>query len=151
MATADRNDPYRSYFFSVEIEGLLIGGFSEVSGLNVKREMVEYRNGNAKTSFTSKLMGRDTFDNITLKRGYVRDNTLWAWYASQSAGNPDRKNLTITLNDEARNAVISWGVEGAWIVSLMGPSFNAMGNDVAMESVELAVENVTMQLEGAAV
>jgi len=148
MAIGDRDDPYRTFYFDVYVEGLLLGGFSEVSNIAQKQEIVEYRAGNAKTSFSAKLTGRSSFDNVTLKRGYVKDDRLWRWSENLKNGVPDRRNVTITLKDEARNAVMSWGLEGTWVVSIMGPGFNAMGNDVAIESVELAVENVTMQLEG---
>jgi phage tail-like protein len=150
MATDTRVDPLRSYQFDVVIEGAQVGGFSEVTGLSAKRQMVEYRNGNDVESHSRKLTGRDSFDNVTLKRGYTRDDTFWKWFASLSVGNDDRRNVTVTLRDEMRRPVLSWVLEGAWILSLMGPGMNAGGNEVAVESLELCVEKITMELEGAA-
>jgi phage tail-like protein len=150
METGTRKDPYRSYQFAVEIDGMTVAGFSEASGLAAKREIVEYRNGNDVPSHARKLTGRDSYDNITLKRGFTNDATLWRWFASLSAGADDRRTVTITLHNEARSPVLSWMAENAWIVSLMGPGFNALGNEVAIESLELAVEMITIEVEQAA-
>lgn len=150
METDKRTDPLRSYNYLVQIDGMTVAGFSEATNLNAKREIVEYRNGNDVESHARKLTGRNSYDNVTLKRGYARDDAFWRWFASLSAGNDDRRNITITLQDEARRPVLSWVCEGAWIVSVMGPGFNATENAVAYESIEFAVEKVTMELEGTA-
>jgi phage tail-like protein len=150
MSIDNRDDPLRSYHFSVEIDGTQAAGFSEATGLNAKRDIVEYRNGNDVESHVRKLTGRDSYDNVTLKRGYTRDNTFWRWFAALSAGQNDRRTITVTLHDEARRPVLSWTLEGAWIVSLMGPGFNATDNAIAVEQIEFAVEKVTMAQEGAA-
>ena len=149
MATADRFDPYRTYHFDVVVEGMLVGGFSEVTGISARREMVEYRNGNAVTSFASKLPCRDAVDDVTLRRGYTLDNKLWAWHGALSAGSPDRRNVAITLKDEARKPVLTWELEAAWILSLMGPSFNALANEVGIEEMKLACEAIHLVVEGA--
>ncbi|APX11987.1 phage tail protein [Tateyamaria omphalii] len=149
MTTDKRIDPLRAFNFLVAVDSTPAAGFSEVSGLGVKREMVAYRNGNDVENHDRKLTGRDSYDNITLKRGYTTDDLMWRWFASLSAGNDDRRNVTITLLDEARSPVMSWLAEGAWILNLMGPSFNATGNDVAIESIELVIEKLTVEVEAA--
>jgi phage tail-like protein len=93
-----------------------------------------------------KLVGLRKYSNITLKRGYTKDDSLWQWYTNILNGNPDRRNVTITLMDEARAAVIRWHAENVWINKIEGPSFKASGNDVAIESVELVHEGLTMEL-----
>ena len=144
MTTDKRFDPHRAFNFLVAIDNTPAAGFSEVSGLGVKREMVAYRNGNDVESHDRKLTGRRSYDNITLKRGYTIDAAMWRWYAG---GENDRRNVTITLLDEARSPVMSWLAEGAWILNLMGPTFNATGNDVAIESIELVLEKLTVEVE----
>ncbi|MGI9393092.1 MAG: phage tail protein [Boseongicola sp.] len=147
MEADKRNDPYRTHHYEVLIDGMIAGGFSEVSSPNMRREIVEYRNGNDPESHSRKLTGRDSFENITLKRGFTHNAAFMQWFANLSMGADDRRNITITLRDEARRPVLTWVCEGAWIVSLMGPGFNAAGNEVAIESIEFAVESVKMELE----
>lgn len=150
MTTDTRIDPFRAFNFLVAIDSTVVGGFSEVSGLSAKREIVEYRNGNDVVSHARKLTGRDSYDNVSLKRGYTRDATFWEWFASLSSGNDDRRNMTITLLNEAREPQISWLCEGAWITSLMGPTMSGAGNEIAVESIDFAVEQVRVEIEGSA-
>lgn len=150
MTTDRRSDPYRGFNFLVDIDDTTVGGFSEVSGLNAQRDPVEYREGADAENHVRKLTGLSKYANVTLKRGYTRNDTLWRWYASLAAGNDDRRNVTVTLLDEAHRPVMSWFAEGAWIVGLMAPSFNAAGNEVVIESLELCLEKLTLELEGAA-
>jgi phage tail-like protein len=146
MATDKRNDPYRAFNFSLEIDGIPRGAFSEASGLTADGDSVDYREGTDMQHNVRKLVGLRKYTNITLKRGYTKDDSLWKWYTNILNGNPDRRNVTITLMDEARAAVIRWHAENVWINKIEGPSFKASGNDVAMESVELVHEGLTMEL-----
>lgn len=148
MTTDQRIDPYRGFNFMVEIDGTQVGGFSEVSGLNAQRDPVEYREGADVENHVRKLTGLSKYANITLKRGYVKDDTLWRWYAKLAAGKDDRRNIVVTLHDEMHNPVMSWSCEGAWITSLMAPTFNATGNEVIIESLECVFEKLTLDLEG---
>ena len=45
MATAERRDPYRSFNFQLEIDGVPLGAFSEASGLTAEGDAVDYREG----------------------------------------------------------------------------------------------------------
>lgn len=148
MTTDQRIDPFRGFNFMVEIDSTQVGGFSEVSGLTSQRDPVEYREGADPENHVRKLTGLSKYANVTLKRGYVKDDTLWKWYASLAAGNDDRRNITVTLQDEMHKPVMSWTCEGAWITSLMAPSFNAAGNEVVIESLEFCHEKLTLELEG---
>ncbi len=95
MTTDQRIDPYRGFNFMVEIDGTQVGGFSEVSGLNAQRDPVEYREGADVENHVRKLTGLSKYANITLKRGYVKDDTLWRWYAELAAGKDDRQVLVV--------------------------------------------------------
>ncbi len=71
MATADRRDPFRSFNFQLEIDGVPLGAFAEVSGLTAEGDAVDYREGTDRQNNVRKLVGLRKFGNITLKRGYT--------------------------------------------------------------------------------
>jgi len=145
MATAERRDPYRSFNFQLVIDGVPLGAFSEASGLTADGDAVDYREGTDLQSNVRKLVGLRKFTNITLKRGYTQDRSLWVWHQNIVNGQPDRRNVTIVLMNEARQPVLSWHAENAWVNKIEGPSFKASGNEVAMESVELVHEGLTIE------
>jgi phage tail-like protein len=146
MATAVRNDPYRSYNFELQIDSIASGAFSEASGLTADGDAVDYREGTDLPSNVRKLVGLRKYSNITLKRGYTQDHSLWDWYMNIVNGQPDRRNVTIVLMNEARQAVLRWHAENVWINKIEAPSFKASGNEVAIESVELVHEGLVMEV-----
>ncbi len=145
MATGERRDPYRAFNFQLEIDNVPLGAFSEVSGLTAEGDAVDYREGTDLQSNVRKLPGLRKYSNLTLKRGYTQDKSLWAWYANIVNGVSDRRNVTIVLMNESREPVLRWHAESAWINKIEGPSFKASGNEVAMESVELVHEGLTIE------
>jgi phage tail-like protein len=144
MTTGTRNDPYRAFNFRIEIDNLTVGAFSECSGLSSDGDAVDYREGTDIPLNVRKLVGLRKYANVVLKRGYTQNTELWDWYTNIVNGIPDRRNGTIILMDEARNDVLRWNIENAWINKIEGPSFKANGNEIAMESVELVHEGLTL-------
>jgi phage tail-like protein len=145
MGTGDRRDPYRSFNFQLVIDGIPLGAFSEASGLTAEGDAVDYREGTDMRNHVRKLIGLRKSANISLKRGYTQDKSLWQWYSNIVNGQPDRRNVTIVLLNEAREVVLSWHAENAWPNKIEGPSFKASSNEVAMESVELVHEGLTIE------
>ena len=146
MATAERRDPYRSFNFQLEIDGVPLGAFSEVSGLTAEGDAVDYREGTDVQQNVRKLPALRKYSNITLKRGYTQDKSLWRWYGNIVNGQPDRRDVTIVLLNEARQPVLRWHAENAWINKIEGPSLKASANEIAMESVELVHEGLTIEM-----
>jgi phage tail-like protein len=146
MATGERTDPYRSFNFRIEIDGLTAGSFSECTGISSDGDAVEYREGNDMANTVRKLVGLRKYSNVTLKRGYTNNRELWDWYQNIINGIKDRRICTIILMDENRNDVLSWELENTWINKIEGPGLNASGNEVAIESVELVHEGVTLNV-----
>jgi phage tail-like protein len=146
MATGERKDPFRSFNFEIRIDGIDVGAFSECSGLTAEGDAVDYREGTDIPLNVRKLMGLRKYTNITLKRGYTKDLSLWNWYVNIANGVADRRNVTITLRNEKRDPVMRWHAENVWINKIEGPSLKATGNEVAIESVELIHEGLTAEL-----
>jgi len=75
---ANRNDPFSSFNFLVEIDGLGKAAFSECSGITMETDAIEYREG-ADVTHVRKLPGLAKYGNITFKRGFTKDTALWTW------------------------------------------------------------------------
>jgi phage tail-like protein len=146
MATGTRNDPLRTFNFELVIDNLSTGAFSEAAGLTADGDAVDYREGTDLRSNVRKLPGLRKYTNLTLKRGYTTNRELWDWYMNIVNGVPDRRNVTIVLKNEQRQPVLRWHVDEAWINKIEGPSFKAAGNEVAVESVEIVHEGLTMEV-----
>ena len=144
MATGTRVDPYRSFNFRVEIDGLTVGAFSECSGLSSDGDAIDYREGTDKPLTVRKLPGLRKYANISLKRGYTPNTELWAWYRNIVNGVTDRRNGSVILMDEERRDVLRWNFENGWINKIEAPSFKASGNEVAIETVEIVHEGLTL-------
>lgn len=136
-AVGERKDPYLSYRFLVEIEGLIVGGFSEASGLQVEIETEEYREGGV-NDHVHKLPKSTKYQNITLKRGITDSDVLWTWQQGAVDGMIHRKNGRIVLLDPEGNESWHWTFEDAYPVKWMGPDLKADGNAIAIETLELA-------------
>lgn len=143
-ATGDRNDPYSSFNFLVEIDGVTLAGFSECSGLNTETDVIEYRNGDEDIT-VRKLPGLKKFTNITMKRGFTDNKDLWNWRKTVMDGKTERRSGSIVLLNEAREPALRWNFREGWPTKLEGPSLNAKNNEVAIESFELAVEDIQME------
>jgi phage tail-like protein len=144
MARPNRIDPYGNFNFLVEIDGAAKAGFMEVRGLELDIGVIEYREGGDKLLTVRKLPGLVKYTNITLKRGYTQDRSLWDWVKKVVDGNVQRANMTITLLDDQRQPVLRWAVHQAWPCKYEGPDLNAKGNDVAIETLEICHEGLEL-------
>ncbi|MDB4951693.1 MAG: hypothetical protein JWM27_4342 [Gemmatimonadetes bacterium] len=131
-----RNDPYAGFNFLVEVEGLLVGGFSDVSGLSVETELEAYREG-GNNDFVHQFAGRTKHPNLVLKRGLTDIESLWSWHQDVAQGTIKRRNGSIFLLDKRRLPAMWWNFTDAYPVKWTGPEFRAESNTVAAESVEL--------------
>lgn len=138
-----RTDPYLGCNFLVEIEGLLVGGFSEVSGLESQVEFDEIEEG-GRNSYTHKLPTRVKYSqNLVLTHGLTDSDSLWSWYNDVTQGIVERKNGTIFLLDNRGNTAMRWDFKDAYPVSWSGPQFQADSGAVAVETVELVHRGIT--------
>ena len=117
--------------------------FSEVSGLTLESEPIEYRAGDDQSLTVSKLPGLRKYGNVTLKRGIMAsDNGFWEWWNTIQSGKVTRRTVTISLLNEAHKETVNWEISSAWPVKVEGPSLNAKGNEIAIETLEFAHEGM---------
>jgi phage tail-like protein len=144
---ADRVDPYKSYNFHLEFDGITTAAFRECSGLDATIAPIQYREGDEKVFTSRKLPGQVTYSNISLKRGITDNVEFWKWAKDFIDGKGDlkaRKNGSIVLMDDTGNTEkLRWNFVLAWITKWSGPAFNATSNEVALESLEIAHEGVS--------
>ena len=141
---ATRVDPFRGYNFLVEIDGITQAGFQEASGLDSTTSAIDYRNGDD-PFHVRKLTGLNTFTPISLKRGVTDSDELWQWRLTVVEGRADRRNGSIVLLDEKGDAKIRWSFRNAWPSKWTGPAFNASGNSIAIETLEITHEELVRE------
>ncbi|HLP54205.1 MAG TPA: phage tail protein [Fluviicola sp.] len=139
------NYPLPKFHFQVEWGGTKIG-FTEVSGLDVETEVIEYRQGASPEYSKIKMPGMQKFSNITLKRGtFANDNEYFDWWNSVKLNTIERRDVTIKLLNEEHAPVVTWKVKNAWPTKIQSTDLKADGNEVAIESMELVHEGLSIQ------
>lgn len=136
--------PIPAFHFRVEWGGTNLG-FTEVSGLNVETQIIEYRDGMSPDYSTIKMPGMQKYGNITLKRGVIAgDNEMFAWWNTVQLNKIERRDITISLLNEKHEPVVVWKVRNAFPVKVDGGSLKATGNEVSIETMEVAHEGITV-------
>ena len=135
-------DPYKVFRFVIEINGTRVGGFSEVTGLEVRTEVDEYREGGV-NDYVHKIAKETRYPNLTLKRGITDATEFWDWHRQIVEGDIERKTITVVLLDSLGAEKWRWIFEEAYPVKWNGTDLNATGNTVLVESIELAHHGLT--------
>ena len=137
-------DPFLNFNFMVEIDGVITAGFHDCSGLDSTVDVIDFREGGQNTTL-KKIPGQTKFSNIVLKRGIYDQLDLYKWHRDTIEGPPDpsnRRNGSVILFDRQGKEVARWNFFRAWPTKYSGPTLTAEGNDVAIESLELAHEGL---------
>jgi len=142
--------PLPVYNYRVEIDGNALG-FSEVSGLTMQTETTTYKEspiaGGAPGPKVMHMPSQSMPAHVTLKRGVVPTGsvtTLYDWFNARQTNQIDKKDVVIRLCDESGNPVISWTIVNAFPTKLDAPTFDAGSDDVALETMELMGDNITL-------
>ena len=140
-----RDNPYGNYNFTVDIGAGDELGFSEAELPAGEIEVIEYREGADRVSSSRKLPGRASYANVVLRRGLAGRLELFDWWKAVRDGSVERRNVRITLLDESRQPVQRWTLRNAWPTKLSFGSLDARGNEVVIESLELAHEGFEIE------
>jgi phage tail-like protein len=141
MATAEIKDPYVNFNFLVEIDGITRAAFHEASGFDSTVDVIEHREGGQNTT-TYKVPGLTKHGNITLKWGLTEDKSLDDWHQQVVDGDSVRKNGSIVVLNRKGEEIARWNFVRAWPTKYTLPAFNAEGNDIAIQTLELAHEGL---------
>ena len=138
------NYPLPKFHFIVEWGGNKIG-FTEVTGLDMQVEAIEYREGSSKQYSKIKMPGLHKFSNITLKRGtFEGDTDYYKWINSINLNTAERRDIVIKLLNEKHEPVLTWRDVNAFPNKVQASDLKADGNEVAIESIEIAHEGLSI-------
>lgn len=138
------NWPLPKFHFKVEWDKEVMS-FQEVSGLDVQSEEIKYRKGDSPVFSPVKMPGLKKYSNITMKKGiFAKDNKFWDWFNQIKMNTITRKTVTISLLDEAGAPTMVWTLDKAWPTKITGTDMKAEGNEVAVESIEIVHEGLTI-------
>lgn len=143
-----KNYPLPKFHFLVEWGGARMG-FTEVTGLDFETEVIEYREGNSPVYNKRKQPGLTKYSNITLKRGmFLGDFEYFQWWRKtmmfQEGKEKFRRDITIKLLDEEHKPIITWTLAKAWPSKVTSTDLKADSNEVAIESMELVHEGLSI-------
>ncbi len=135
--------PMSKFHFRVEWGGERLG-FTEVTGLDMQVEAIEYREGSSPEYSKIKMPGLHKFSNITLKRGTVEgDSDFYKWIKTVNLNKVERRDVIISLLNETHSPVMSWKAKNTFPVKIQASDLKADGNEVAIETLELAHEGLS--------
>jgi len=137
----DRVDPFRSYRFSIEIDGITEAYFTEVRGIEVSYDVIEFRSGDL-NSAAWKLPGLMHNPTVTLKQGVTENMELYEWIKGEPGmvGAVERADVTIKAIDETGAELAVWTLYDAWPCKYVVSDFNASESTVLIETLEFAYE-----------
>ncbi len=131
--------------------------FSEVTGVESSVDVIEFRQGNSGSLAPVKIPGLVKHGNVTLKMGYIIDSPFKTWIqecVSETRGQLPRYDVTIELIDinpgapaQAVTTVTgtrTWTLTNAWVAKYNAPDLDAKTSEVAIESVEIAYEELVI-------
>ena len=138
-----RQDPYLAYNFVVEIDGIVVAGFTDVSGLSIETQ-VERKTFGGENHKEYTFLTQTKYSDITLKHGITNDDYLWNWYQRVINGRITRKNGSICLLDHMGDPMLWWDFLEACPIKWEGPAFSATSSSVAAETLVLTHNGINM-------
>jgi phage tail-like protein len=136
--------PLPKFRFEVKWDSTAMS-FQEVSGLDMETQLVEYRHGDSKAFSVIKMPGVKKYGNITMKKGVFKaDKKFWDWFNEIKINTIKHKPVTISLLDEAGVPTMVWTLMNAWPTKITGTDLKSQGNEVAVETIEIAHEGITI-------
>ncbi len=135
--------PLPRFHFQVDWGGAKIS-FTEVTGLVMEREKIEYRHSDSPDFSKIAMPGMIKNSNITLKRGtFAQDTDYSAWFEEVSNERiENRRDVTIRLLNEKHEPVAVWKANRCFPVKLTAPDLKSDASEVAIESIEIAHEGL---------
>ena len=136
--------PLPKFYFKVKWDSDEMS-FQEVSGLDAQSEEIKYRHGNSKDFTPIKMPGLKKYGNVTMKKGIFKgDNAFWKWFEQIQMNVIKRVPVTISLLDEKGDPTMVWTLTNAWPTKVTGTDLKSEDNNVAIESIEIAHEGLTI-------
>ncbi|MDX1998906.1 MAG: phage tail protein [Thermoanaerobaculia bacterium] len=144
-AVQDSNWPLPKFYFTVKLGDDTKVNFQECDGLDSETQVIEYRHGNSPIFYPIKMPGLGRVGNVTLRKGiFVNDAQFWDWYNEIKMNTIARRTVVVSLLDETGTPKRTWTLNNAWPTKITGTDLKSEGNEVAVESVEIAYETLVV-------
>lgn len=141
----DGNWPLPKFYFMVDWGSSKNIPFQEVSGLEVEAQTLTYRHGNSPVFSEINMPGIIKNSNVTMKKGlFANDNSFWDWYKNIKMNTIERQNIVIRLLDEGGNPTMTWKLINAWPTKISSTDLKSDSNEVAVESIEIMHEGLSI-------
>lgn len=138
--------PLPKFYFTVQLGDDNTVSFQEVDGLQSETQVIEYRHGNSPIFYPIKMPGLGKVGNVTMRKGiFINDQRFWDWYNEIKLNTIKRRTVVISLLDETGNPKMTWTLNNAWPTKITGTDLKSEGNEVAVESVEIAYETLAVK------
>ena len=137
--------PIPRFHFQVDWGGAKLS-FTEVTGLVMEREKIEYRHSDSLDFNKIAMPGLVKNSNITLKRGtFEGDSDMSRWLALVANERvEERRDVTIRLLNEKHEPVVAWTATRCFPVKVTAPDLKSDANEAAIESMEIAHEGLKL-------
>jgi phage tail-like protein len=143
MGTGIRDRLSPAVDYRLEINGVTVATFRECSGLDLK-STADLRLLTDILRESHSGPGTRASTNIVLKHGIATGGELLEWRSRSSTGVEDRRSVSIVLQNRVGEEVKRWNVKKASITKYESADFNATGNDVSIDSIELDHDGLTL-------
>ena len=139
-------DPLVSFSFTLDIQGVVTGFFSEVSGLGSETEVIDQKvmSPDGKAEIIRKIPGRMKWGDISLKRGITDIMDVWTWRKMVEDGDIKgaRKNGSIMMLNQSSEIVAQWDFVNAWPSKVSGPQIQSDSNALGVEEMTIVHEGI---------
>lgn len=141
-ANSDDN-PYNDFVYTVQIDGVEVGGFEEVDGLRVRSDVLTYQEGGL-PDVTHTFPTTLEYSNVTLRRGVTQHDDFITWITESVTAPTEAATFDalITMKDRTGSSVWGWKLIDAYPVLWDGPKLVGTGNGFSMERIELAYQEL---------
>jgi phage tail-like protein len=142
QATGGWSDPFRAYNFKLEIQGVTAGHFTACTGLGIRVDAIKYREA-GNTAVVHRIPGQVEYGDVTLSYGLTETRELFDWFMTAVHGSPQRKNVSVLMLDSTGvTEVTRWDLINAWPAAWRGAPLDALGQEIAIESITLVFESL---------
>jgi phage tail-like protein len=137
-------------FWTVDIPGAEATSVNSISGLDQQTPGTQIVTNDAQGNpVVIKVPGPQVSGGtLTLSRMIDTTNALGEWYTNTHAPGQDpssqKQDITVTMQDQAGQAIKTYNVKGCLIESLSGATLNSGANEVATETATISYEGIEL-------
>ena len=135
-------DPALSIVYKCTIDGFIpLGIWTKIEGLGFEYKVTPYREGGV-NGYEHKIVGPATYTNLRLTRPVDSDSKYISTWLQSVSIKIIPQTMAITALSSSGEEITTWNLAGVVPVKWTGPTLDIMGNAIAMETLEVAYEQI---------